>query len=314
MPKTMILLLYGEDTFRLKRKLNEIINYYKKKHKSGLNLRFLDLREKNFEDFKNEIQSSPMFSEKKFLILENASLNSTFKEKFLKEIEKFKSQDIILLFLEKQNVLKDPFFQELKKHSKYQEFKPLNLLKLKYWVREEFKRYGKEIEKEALFRLIELIGNDLWQLDNEIKKLVNFQKGNKITVEDVKKLVPENTRVDVFKTIDAIAANNKKRALKLLNSLFEKGEKPSFLIAMLKFQFRNLLLIKDLIERGKTQREIILSLNLHSFLVRKLFPLAKRFNKEKLKRIYFQIFNLENKIKTGKIDPKLSLEIFVSQI
>jgi len=310
----MILLLYGEDTFRLKRKLKEIIDHYRKIHKSGLNLRFLDLREKNFADFKNEIQSSPMFSEKKFLILENVSSNSNFKERFLKEIEKFKGPEVIILFLEKQDLSKDPFFQELKKHSKFQEFKPLTLFKLKYWIINEFRKYGKEIEKDALFRLIELVGNDLWQLNNEIKKLVNFQKGNKITLKDVEELVSENVKVNVFRTIDAIAANNKKRALKLLNSLFERGEKPSFLIALLKFQFKNLLLIKDLIERGKTQREITSSLSLHPFVIKNLFPLAKKFNKEKLKKIYFEIFNLENKIKTGKIDSKLSLEIFVSQI
>jgi len=85
-------------------------------------------------------------------------------------------------------------------------------------------------------------------------------------------------------------------------------------LAMLKFQFRNLLLIRDLIERGKTQREIVSILNLHPFLVQKIFPLAKKFEKEKLKKIYFEIFKLENEIKAGKIDPKLSLEIFVSQI
>ena len=310
----MILLLYGEDTFRLKRKLKEKIDHYRKIHKSGLNLRFLDLREKNFADFKNEIQSSPMFSEKKFLILENVSSNSNFKERFLKEIEKFEGPEVIILFLEKQDLSKDPFFQELKKHSKFQEFKPLTLFKLKYWIINEFRKYGKEIEKDALFRLIELVGNDLWQLNNEIKKLVNFQKGNKITLKDVEELVSENVKVNVFRTIDAIAANNKKRALKLLNSLFERGEKPSFLIALLKFQFKNLLLIKDLIERGKTQREITSSLNLHPFIVKNLFFLAKKFSKEKLKKIYFEIFNLENKIKTGKIDSKLSLEIFVSQI
>jgi len=84
----MIYLIFGEDTFRANRKLKEIIESYKKIHKSGLNLKVLDLKEKNFEDFKREFNFSPMFSEKKLLILKNASQNSEFKKNFLKEIEK----------------------------------------------------------------------------------------------------------------------------------------------------------------------------------------------------------------------------------
>jgi DNA polymerase-3 subunit delta len=310
----MILLLYGQDTFRLKKKLNEIIDYYKKIHKSGLNLYFLDLREKSFQDFKTELNSSPMFSEKKLLILENASSNLDFKEKFLKNIEKFKTPNFIILFVEKKNVSKDKFFQELKKHSKSQEFKLLNSYKVKYWVQKELKKYGKEIEERALFRLIQLVGNNLWQLDNEIRKLVNYQEGKTIKLKDVEGVVSENVKVDIFKTIDAIASKNKKKALKLINSLLEKGEKISFLISMLKFQFRNLLLVKDLIERKKSKREIFSLLDLHPFVIEKTYSLAKRFEKEKIKKIYLKIFDLETQIKSGRVDPKLSLEIFVSQL
>jgi DNA polymerase III delta subunit len=44
----MIYFLYGEDSFRSKEKLNEIILSYRQVHKSGLNLVYFDA-DKNFD-------------------------------------------------------------------------------------------------------------------------------------------------------------------------------------------------------------------------------------------------------------------------
>ncbi|GAH61420.1 unnamed protein product, partial [marine sediment metagenome] len=79
----MIIFLYGQDTYRSRRKLNEIIEHHKKIHKSGLNLKYLNLNEKSFEDFKDEFQSISMFAEKKLIIFEEAFTNQNFKENFL---------------------------------------------------------------------------------------------------------------------------------------------------------------------------------------------------------------------------------------
>jgi DNA polymerase III delta subunit len=85
----MIIFLYGPDTYRSRQKLNEIIEHYKKIHKSGLNLKYLNLSEKDLEDFKDEFQSISMFTEKKLLVLEGAFTNQNFKENFLKKPKKF---------------------------------------------------------------------------------------------------------------------------------------------------------------------------------------------------------------------------------
>jgi len=310
----MILVFCGENTFLAKRKLKEIIDYYKSKYKSGLNLKFLNLKEKNFQDFKSEILSLPMFSEKKFFILENASQNLDFKENFLKEIEKFKGKDFVILFFEKKDVSKDNFFQKLKNHAKFQEFKPLSFLQLRYWIKREFQKMGREIDPKAIEKLILYAGNDLWQINNEIKKLVTYKKKGKILPEDVISLASLNFNANVFDIIEAIAKKNKKRALKLIYSYLERGEKILPLISVLKFQWRILLVIKDLLERGKKQKEIISLLNFHPFFIQKTIKLAKNFRFQELKKLYQKIFELDLKIKLGRIDPELALSLFLEQL
>jgi DNA polymerase-3 subunit delta len=309
----MILFIYGQDNFRSRQKLTEIIEHYKKIHKSGFNLKILDLKEKTFEEFENEVKSSPMFFEKKLLILKNSNSNSKFKEKFLKNIEKYKGKDKILLFFEESEVPKDKFFKELKKHSKFQEFKPLNEWELARWVKGKLEKYNIEIEKEAFLTLIETVGNDLWRMENEIKKLVTFRKNGKIKKEDVETLVSVDAEINIFGAIEAILKKNKKKALKTVNFLLDKGEKIPYLISVFKSQFRKLLIIKDLANANFRKDKIISKTKFHPFFVEKNLTLLREIKMERLERIYHKIFQLDKKIKSGKIPPRVGFSLFIDE-
>jgi len=317
----MIIFLYGPDTYRSRQKLNEIVEHYKEIHKSGLDLKLLDLKEKDFQDFKNEAQIASMFSEKKLLVLKNAFENFDFKEKISAEIEKFAKSEEVILFYEEE-IKKDKFFQTLKKFSEYQEFQLLDGERLKNWVKKEFKKYQAKIDSAVLEKLIEFVGNDLWQMANEIKKLVAYKTGhNQITTvtklcpeierEDVELLVKSKIEIDIFKTIDAIAAKDKKRAIKLLKAHLEKGDSPLYLLSMINFQFRNLLIIKDLIEKNLSPYSFT---NLHPYVIKKSISLLGKFSFSELKKIYQKIFEVDLDIKTGKIEPEMALDLLITEI
>jgi len=317
----MIIFLYGPDTYRSRQKLNEIVEHYKEIHKSGLDLKFLDLEEKDFQDFKNEAQIASMFSEKKLLVLKNAFENFDFKKKFSAEIEKFVKSEEVILFYEEE-IKKDKFFQTLKKFSEYQKFQLLDGERLKNWVKKEFKKYQAKIDSAVLEKLIEFVGNDLWQMANEIKKLVAYKTGhNQITTvtklcpeierEDVELLVKSKIEIDIFKTIDAIAAKDKKRAIKLLKAHLEKGDSPLYLLSMINFQFRNLLIIKDLIEKNLSPYSFT---NLHPYVIKKSISLLGKFSFSELKKIYQKIFEVDLDIKTGKIEPEMALDLLITEI
>jgi DNA polymerase-3 subunit delta len=310
----MIYLIFGKDTFRAKRKLKEIVEKYQKIHKSGLNLKILDLKEKNFEDFEREFNFSSMFSERKLLILKNASQNNDFQEKFLKKIEKFEKSREIIFFFEENDLERNLFFERIKKQGRFQEFKPLDDRNLKIWLRKEFKSYGVKIEEKAIDRLVFLVGNDLWQMTEEIKKLVAFKKGEDIKEKDVEVLISSSVNLDIFKTIDAISTKNKKAAFKFLHQYLKKGEKPGVLFFFVKNQFRNLIQTKDLVEKGESIYRIKNKMGLHPFVFEKIIKISQKFTTEELKKTYQKIFNFDSAIKTGKIEPDLALDLFLAEL
>jgi len=310
----MLIFLYGTDTYRSRKKLNELIERYKKIHKTGLNFKFFDLKEKNFQDFREVFRIKSMFKEKKLLILENASVNKDFQEKFLAVKKDFLNSEDIILFYESKNISRDKFFNFLKNNAKCQEFQPLNSQKLKDWAKNEFEKIGARINPKALEELIDFAGNDLWRLSNEIKKLAAFRKNGIIETKDIELLTRPNIETDIFKTIDAIAQKNKKQALKLISEHLGKGDSPLYLLSMINYQFRNLLVVKDLVEKHKQYDVILKKSGFHPFVVKKSYFQCRKFSFQELKKIYQKIFQIDFQIKTGKIDPQIALDLFILEI
>lgn len=312
----MIVLIFGQDTFRSREKLREIIEYYKKKKGNLLNLIVFEGENLDYLTFKNTFESSSVFGERKLVVIKNISKNKNFKNfktKFLKEIENFKRKKDVVLFFEQGILPKDSFFETLKKNSKFQEFKPLSFSQLKFWVKKEFLKQKREIEEKAILKLIQLVGNDLWRMENEIKKLICFKRKGEIKVKDVETLVPESKDIQIFEVIDAIFSKDKKKATIAVQDFFKKGEKIQNFLFLLKYQTRILLLFKDLLLRGEKKEKIIEKLNLHPFFGEKIFNLAKKFDLEILKEIYQRVFELDFNIKLGK-DPESSLFLFLSRV
>jgi len=319
----MIFFIYGEDSYRAKRKLEEIILSYKKVHKSGLNLIYINANEKDFKDFYNNLKTNSMFSEKKLIILKNVFSDAKFQEDFLENTGNLENtKDIIVIYEDYFPDQRTKFFKMLQKYAKCQEFNYLQPAMLKRWVAEELGKNKAKINPDALDLLIGFVGSDLWGMTNEINKLSNYKiggpKGCFITKEDVELLVKPNIENDIFKTIDALASKDKKQALSLLHKHLENGDAPLYLLSMISYQFRNLLIIKELQgDPGTLQKPynlIVKKSGLHPFVAQKSYYLCNQFSIEKLKKIYQKIFQVDSDIKTGKIEPETALDLLLAEI
>jgi len=223
--------------------------------------------------------------------------------------------------IEKNTVKKIPatnhLFKALKKKAQTQEFKLLEGKDLEKWAQKEFEKYEIKIETTALKKILEFVGNDLWQLSNEILKLFNYKggrSGSKISVKDIDLLIKPKIEPDIFKTINFLALKNKKEALGLLKKHIEKGDVPLYLLSMISFQFRNLLIIKELIEKNMPYYLIAKETGIHPYVIKKTYPQAQKFSLGELKKIYQKIFEVDLAIKTGKIDPEMAIDLLVAEI
>jgi DNA polymerase-3 subunit delta len=338
----MIIFLHGEDDFRSSRKLAEIKNKFLEKNKEGASLFVFDFEESNIDigNILTDISSGGLFSSKKLAIFKNifASKKSADEklEKFLKSEAKNEKSNLILVFWEAGKVKRgERFFKLLQKIAKCQEFEKLDGVKLKNWINGETRLrqgFGRtppkppatergqvgesevSINPEAVEKLIIFVGNDLNLLSREIEKLVNFKGRGEITAEDVDRLVKSRIDTDIFKTVDALARADKKTAVALLHNHLEAGEDPFYLLSMYFYQFRNLVKVKPLSEKGMPQAEIATKLKMHPFVVRKSLDQARNFSWPKLKSLYNELCEIDFASKSGKTDIALALDKFVAGV
>jgi len=314
--KLMIIFLYGQDSFRSKVKLDEIINEYKKVHKSGLNLIYINAEIKNsFDDFLSGFKVNSMFSEKKLIIVRSFFGSLDFQEKFSEEIKEIEnSKDIVVIYQEGQPDKRLKAFKALQKMVKCQEFDFLSPVLLSKWTDLELQKYKSKIDSDAKNILLSFIGNDLWRLSNEIKKLSDFKKGSTINRSDVELLVKPNIESDIFKTIDALASKNKQQAMSLIHRHINNGDNVLYILSMIAYQFKNLLIIKDMIEKKKPYGFIAKESGIHPFVIKKNYYVCSSFSFLRLKEIYHKIFEIDLAVKTGKIDPETAIDVLISDI
>lgn len=312
----MLIFLFGEDTYQSRQKLKEIKEKFLKTDKSGLNLNLFSAKDLDFDEFKGTIEAPAFLAKKRLIILENpiSEGSADLKEKIVKyKPEKIKSEEVVIVFYQKNQIdRRDKLFKYLKKNAKSQEFKFFNPHQLNNWIKQEVETRGGSIEPLAVMKLAAYVGPDLWRMSNEIDKLIAFNP--KLTTENIDFLVKSKIETNIFNLIDALGQRDKKTALVNLYQQEESGESEFYILTMIVYQFRNLIKIKDCLEQSIPPYLVTKKTGLHPYVVKKSLTQARSFSQQDLKRIYHRLLDLDLSIKTGRVEPKTGLDMFIMEI
>jgi DNA polymerase-3 subunit delta len=322
----MIIFLYGADTFRAQRMLQEM----KKKFISDVDpdansLNILDGSGATLKEVAEKINTGSLFVKKRLVVIENIFKNK--KEKIFSELgeylKKFSAgEDNILIFIDeelsgKEKSLKTDakkLFAFLGKQKYVQEFQTLSNIQLLAWLKKETNLYHKEISAGAASLLIDLTNGDLWLMAQEIKKLSFYTAAKIITETDVKTLTAGAFNEDIFALTDALSAKNKAQATKLLAEQYAAGLSDEYLIAMLIRQFKILLQIREALDLKMNPLEMAGKLKLHPYVAKKGALQAKNFSSKILKNYLNRLINLDFSNKTGQADIKTELTLLISDL
>jgi DNA polymerase III subunit delta len=123
-------------------------------------------------------------------------------------------------------------------------------------VRQRAKARQLQFDEEALDLFVLLTGGDTRQIENELEKIdLYLAKDRRVTVDQVRELVPLSRAGVIFELGNALAACDLERALMLVKRLLDQGETAiGILLVAILPTIRNLLLAKDLMERNRIPR------------------------------------------------------------
>ncbi|OGF25228.1 DNA polymerase III subunit delta [Candidatus Falkowbacteria bacterium RIFOXYB2_FULL_34_18] len=329
----MLIFLYGEDSFRSRNKLNELKEKFLREiDPQGNSLSTIDGSMANFSQINESISPSSLFASKRMVVIENIFANSkkTILDEILNYLKILKSDENIVIFWDEisgEKMSKNKLFNflskkgEKEKRQKFvQKFSNLSNPQIVDWIKKQVEQENVNITNAVAAEMVAMFGANLRQISNELKKIINFKKGNSgeqgaaIQKEDILLMSRGNFNENIFALTDAISQKNKALALSLFEQELEGGTADTYLVHMITRQIKILLQIKEALEQGLTPRKIINKLKFHPFVVQKTSVQAKNFTLAKLKNILSLLVYIDQKIKTGKVDAKTGLELLIVKI
>ncbi len=185
------------------------------------------------------------------------------------------------------------------------------------WTKEAAEAKGAAISPSAIRSLTDLVGNDLWTLEQELEKLSLYVSGRgsrEIAEADVQSMVSQVREASIFVAVDAMIDGRPTVALRLLHQLKEDGREAPYIIGMVERQLRLLALARDAIDQGVAADEIGGRLGVSSdFVVRKTLEQARRHPLPDIVWRYNRLLEADLAIKQGQLEPELALELLVGE-
>ena len=220
----------------------------------------------------------------------------------------------LLVFLEEKVSRGNALLARLKSVVQVQEHPTPLREGLARWTRTQANQKGARITPGAIRLLSQLVGGNLWTMDNELEKLALYAGDRSIEEGDVRLLVPQSREASVFSAIDALLEGRSGIALRLMHRLRDEGAELPYIISMIARQLRQVTLARDLLDRGYGDKDIGSRLGLsHDLALRRTIEQAGKHSLSSLKWRYERLMEADLAVKQGRMEQDLTLELLVSE-
>ncbi|HEY6736596.1 MAG TPA: DNA polymerase III subunit delta [Candidatus Saccharimonadia bacterium] len=305
----MTIFFYGPNRYELLRQLRQMMSAYVAKN-GDLGLERLDGSTVSLAALSGVLTAVPFLANSRLVVVENIATNKTVSGK-LAELMAGVPASTVVVFTEREVDQRTAAFKALKAADKVVKFEPLAAPKLLAWVKAEVARLGGSIEHAVARELVDRTGDDQWQLENEINKLVNYQP--EVTAETVQLLVAQTVERSVFDLVEAMTAGRAGVALVAYQALLEQKETEFYILTMVQWQLRNLLTLK-LAPAALSPAEVAAAAGMSAFVAGKAAAAAGRIPEAVLRRAFVAAVDCEFQIKSGRARAEVAVEQLIVRV
>ncbi len=131
------------------------------------------------------------------------------------------------------------------------EFKRLDDQGLRKWASDHIRDAGSEADEQTIQQLVNMAGDDVRRLTNEIEKLsAAALPGKLITKGLVDSLVPNSRELSNFGLTDNLVAGRNSEAIRVLQKILDDGTEPLALLGLISSNYRRLFIAKEMFAHG----------------------------------------------------------------
>jgi len=303
-------LLLGDQTLR-EEALRQIVGSDKGQENEALFRYYAD--DLILDDLFQQARTYPFLSEKQYLVV---SRIHAFPKAVAERFSLFLAEcpDFTIIIGEGDGIDKrSSVYHAFQKHGVVKEFVLDQVQEIERLITKFLGAREKKITREALIELVERLGGSLTLIYQTLEQIVLFTGTRKeIVPEDIVTFVKREAPYGPFELGDALSARDTEKALKICRYLFEYvGRDIPELIGIIHWQMRRIWEVKQYLTKGGNERNLTAVLGLPPFVAGKFSASAKRFTMKELRDACEELFRLDWKSKTGRVNAFSGLEEFL---
>lgn len=285
----------------------------------------------NYHEFKDDYDvqkiclsmlSAPFMSEYNFVKISDIDLNELLKnekEQLFSAIKNIPDTTVVVFSMPTLEIdAKKPgdfktILKEAEKNGVAVEFKKMGDMALEKHLSTLATRNNVSLSRINADKIINMCGNDLTTLINELDKLCAYVgEGNEITDKDIDLLVTKNLEAKVFSLADAVTRGKSTEAMRILDTLFYQREEPIAILTVLSNAYIDYYRGRVADECGVQTSVIAQEFNYKN----RAFALNKKtmISTQGLRDSIDLLIEVDTKMKSVSVNQKITLEKLISKL
>jgi DNA polymerase-3 subunit delta len=174
----------------------------------------------------------------------------------------------------------------------------------------------KQLTSQAATLLVDLVGPDMGLLNQEILKLAIYV-GNRqrITGEDVDRLVGHSRAENIWKIFDAMAEGRSGEAMTILDRLFDQGEEPMRILGAFAMQLRRLAQAARLTTLGRSLTQALEEAGIPPFGLKNAEQQLRHLGRRRADKLYDWLLEINMGIRgNNPLPERTQLERLVAEL
>jgi DNA polymerase-3 subunit delta len=311
-----VYLLFGDEPYLIDESLSLIKQKTLEEGITDFNFNSFHAKEDKISDVLDCAEMLPMMSPFRLVVLKNIDL---LKESDWKQLNRYLQNPVescvfVLIAYGKIDKRKK-FVKLIAENGVAAELKRPYENQMAPWVEYIAAQYDLQLDRDAVFMFLRWVGNNLYEVKNELLKLKQFlgESHSQVTVNDVVKIVSHSKVDSLFDLTDAIAEKDSVRALLILRQLFELGQSEIGILSLILRHIRVLATIRENHLLGVRGQNLISKAGVPSFFFKKYFQQSQKWSHQSFYNLMKLVALTEKSLKTSPISSNIWLESFIIQ-
>ena len=305
----MIFFFYGPNAYAARHEIHRMSEAYVKKTGSDIGFERLEGAGLTLKGLQTTLQTSPFLATSRLVIIDDFGKVKVTSEALEHTLASIPSTTVAV-FYDSDVDQRTAYYKTMHKVARNVKFEAMTGSQLIAWVTNETKRLGGTIERPAAQALLATAGEDQWRLSGELSKLVSYQP--KVTAETVAFLVVPTLNQSIFDLVEAMTAGRGKAALGAYHELLAERTNEIYLLTMVIWQLRNLLLART--AHGLAPNDLAKVAGMSPYVAGKAMQAARAYDESTLKQAFLAATECEYRIKSGREPAQPAVERLILEV